>query len=291
MQRDPTNAARWYELGVKQQENEREQKAVQALRRALELDPTHLAAWLALAISHTNEGNRSGAYSAIREWVERNERYSAAVAHFRALNPEPEDARSSERLQNMMQCLMSIVREHAGGEIDADIQIALAVLLNTNEVRRTPNACCFGVVRFPWPKLTAFEPCQDYAKARDCFTTALAVRPDVSSAFLRLYLETHRLLLARNRIGYSTIESVPPWPTAGILRRLSSTTTLPSSSTLATSEQGTPSASVLSSGSADLNFRRFNLGISCTNLRVSPLPGNFCSVVGVTNADHVRPLK
>lgn len=135
MQRDPTNAARWYELGVKQQENEREQKAIQALRRALELDPTHLASWLALAISHTNEGNRSGAYSAIREWVERNERYSAAVAQFRALNPEPEDARSSERLQNMMHCLMSIVREHAGGEIDADIQIALAVLLNTNEVR------------------------------------------------------------------------------------------------------------------------------------------------------------
>ena len=38
VQRDPTDALRWYELGVKQQENEREQKAVQALRRALELE-------------------------------------------------------------------------------------------------------------------------------------------------------------------------------------------------------------------------------------------------------------
>ena len=142
VQRDPTNAGRWYELGVKQQENEREQKAVQALRRAIELDPTHLPAWLALAISHTNEGNRSGAYDAIREWVERNERYSAAVAQFRALNPEQPDARPSEKLTHLMQCLMSIVREHSGGEIDADIQIALAVLLNTNEVCTSSRTFC-----------------------------------------------------------------------------------------------------------------------------------------------------
>ncbi|KAI0645671.1 TPR-like protein [Trametes meyenii] len=150
VQRDPTNASRWYELGVKQQENEREQKAVQALRRALELEPKHLPSWLALAVSHTNEGNRAGAYTAIREWMGHNERYAAAVAQFRALNPEGADATQGEKLTGLMHCLMSIVRENAGGEIDADIQIALAVLLNTNE---------------------------EYAKARDCFTTALAVRP------------------------------------------------------------------------------------------------------------------
>ena len=32
VQRDPLNAQAWFQLGVKQQENEREQKAVQALR-------------------------------------------------------------------------------------------------------------------------------------------------------------------------------------------------------------------------------------------------------------------
>ncbi|KAI8993043.1 TPR-like protein [Trametes punicea] len=151
VQRDPTNATRWYELGVKQQENEREQKAVQALRRALELDPTHLPSWLALAVSHTNEGDRAGAYNAIREWVERNGRYAEAVAQFRAAHPERADAGQAEKLTELMHCLMSIVRTNAGGEIDADIQIALAVLLNTNE---------------------------EYSKARDCFTTALAVRPN-----------------------------------------------------------------------------------------------------------------
>ncbi len=39
MQRDMNNARAWYELGVKQQENEREDRALQALERAVELDP------------------------------------------------------------------------------------------------------------------------------------------------------------------------------------------------------------------------------------------------------------
>ncbi|EIW63331.1 TPR-like protein, partial [Trametes versicolor FP-101664 SS1] len=201
VQRDPSNATRWYELGVKQQENEREQKAVRALRRALELDPTHLPSWLALAVSHTNEGDRAGAYNAIREWVGRNARYAAAVAQFRALNPEGSGATQSEKLTDLMHCLMSIVRENAGGEIDADIQIALAVLLNTNE---------------------------EYGKARDCFTTALAVRPDD--------------WLLYNRVG----------------------------ATLANS--GHPDAALQYYYSAlELNpsyiRARFNLGISCINLR------------------------
>ncbi|OSX66466.1 hypothetical protein POSPLADRAFT_1053107 [Postia placenta MAD-698-R-SB12] len=150
-QRDPTNAQRWFELGVKQQENEREQKAVQALRRALELEPSHLPSWLALAISYTNESNRRGAYYAIREWVDRNELYRPVVEQFRALNPEAEDMVQSDRLANLVQCLIEAARSDTSGAIDADLQIALAVLLNTSE---------------------------DYSKAQDCFTTALAVRPD-----------------------------------------------------------------------------------------------------------------
>ena len=55
MQRDPANAQAWFQLGVKQQENEREGKAIQALRRALELDAAHLPSWLALAISQTGQ--------------------------------------------------------------------------------------------------------------------------------------------------------------------------------------------------------------------------------------------
>ena len=134
VQRDPTNASAWFELGVKQQENEREQKAIHALRRALELDPTYLPAWLALAISHTNDGNRIGAYEAVQEWIQRNDRYRTAVEAYQATRILRDDASQSERFDHLIDCLISMARSDSSGEIDADIQVALAILMNTNEV-------------------------------------------------------------------------------------------------------------------------------------------------------------
>jgi peroxin-5 len=145
VQRDPTNARAWFDLGVKQQENEREQKALQALRRAVELDPEHLPAWLALSVSHTNDGNRVATYDAIREWVARNERYAGAVRTFWEQVEPGENvvgeggtlgalAPTGERFAQLVQCLIAMARSEGGAEVDADIQIALAVLLNTIEV-------------------------------------------------------------------------------------------------------------------------------------------------------------
>ncbi|KAJ8469165.1 hypothetical protein ONZ45_g16981 [Pleurotus djamor] len=145
------NATAWYELGVKQQENEREQKALEALKRAVELDPTHLPTWLALGVSYTNDGDREGAYTAIKGWVERNQTYEAVVQQWKANNPESPEATLVERFNRLIPCLIAMATSSANGQVDADVQIALAVLLNTNE---------------------------DYGKAKDCFTTALAVRPD-----------------------------------------------------------------------------------------------------------------
>ncbi|KAJ6594088.1 hypothetical protein B0H19DRAFT_919224 [Mycena capillaripes] len=151
VQRDMTDASAWFDLGVKQQANEREKQALQALTRAVELDPSYLPAWLALAISHTNDGNRAGTHDAIRNWVDRNERYRAAVNQHHASHPDGLETPMPERFGNLIQCLITMARSDASGAVDADIQIALAVLLNTNE---------------------------DYEKAQDCFRTALAVRPD-----------------------------------------------------------------------------------------------------------------
>ncbi|KAJ7680569.1 hypothetical protein DFH06DRAFT_1163540 [Mycena polygramma] len=151
VQRNMTDASAWFDLGVKQQANEREKQALQALTRALELDPSYLPAWLALAISHTNDGNRAGTHDAIRSWLDRNERYRDAVNQYRAGNPESADPPMTERFSNLIQCLITMARSDTSGTVDADIQIALAVLLNTNE---------------------------DYEKAQDCFRTALAIRPD-----------------------------------------------------------------------------------------------------------------
>ena len=128
------NASAWLALGVKQQENEREHKALQALRRAIDLDPSHLPAWLALAVSCTNDNNRLGTYDAIQEWVNRNDRYKVFLLQFRNQNPDKPTASIPERYAYLTQCLIAMARSDGGREIDADIQIALAVLLNANEV-------------------------------------------------------------------------------------------------------------------------------------------------------------
>ncbi|KAJ3537512.1 hypothetical protein NM688_g6677 [Phlebia brevispora] len=172
VQRDPHNASAWFELGVKQQENEREQKAIHALRRALELDPTYLPAWLALAVSHTNDGNRVGAYEGIREWVTRNNQYATAVEAYRTSHAIDGDATQTEKFNNLIDCLITMARSDASGQIDADIQIALAILMNTNEVSFS------AFETFSLPLTLCATNSQAYDKATDCFRTALAVRPD-----------------------------------------------------------------------------------------------------------------
>ncbi|KIY74422.1 TPR-like protein [Cylindrobasidium torrendii FP15055 ss-10] len=151
VQRDPGNAKAWYDLGVKQQENEREQKALQALSQAVELDPGHLPSWLALAVSHTNDGDRSGTFTSVFEWAKRNQTYST-ISQPSLSAVEGTGSWDTERSGKLMDSLMTMAR--AGmqeGVIDPDVQIALAVLFNSNE---------------------------DYDKAQDCFKTALAVRPE-----------------------------------------------------------------------------------------------------------------
>lgn len=150
VQRDPKDASAWYELGVKQQENEREQKAIQALCRAVDLDPTHLPTWVALAVSYTNDSNRTGTFNAINEWVERNDKYAEAVRGYRAEFPDNQTASPTERFSQLIQCLITMARSDMSGEIDADIQIALAVLLNTNEV-------CFNMARFQFTSTDLFS--------------------------------------------------------------------------------------------------------------------------------------
>lgn len=162
VQSDPKNVRAWFALGVKQQDCEREQKAIEALRRAVELDPEYIPSWLALGVSHTNESNRAKAYGAIREWVKRHPKFPQSSVGmsggFKDEVFEPGSERSQKGMyEGLIACLIEIVRHASGSEeeqgIDPDVQIALAVLLNSNE---------------------------EYAKATDCFLTALAVRPHVS---------------------------------------------------------------------------------------------------------------
>jgi peroxin-5 len=157
VQRDPENSQRWLALGIKQQENEREELAIKALRRALELEPQLGEAYLALAVSYTNENERSLAYEAVDKWVDSLARgqYRREIDNYRDMfGPLPSDGHG-KRHEYLTALLIQLAQSRE--QVDPDVQIGLGVLFNTSE---------------------------EYTKASDCFGAALSVRPDVRSIHL-----------------------------------------------------------------------------------------------------------
>ncbi|PLW42488.1 hypothetical protein PCASD_04636 [Puccinia coronata f. sp. avenae] len=174
----PESATAWYELGVKQQENEREEMAIQALQQAIKLDPELTDAILALAISYSNENRRAEAFEEIERWIRvetsRVPKYRQAALRHSSVEAnnvigvsEKAAAEESQKLGAKHGELTGRLIELArlGGRVDGtasvdpDVQIALGVLFNSND---------------------------EFEKACDCFSTALAVRPDDPLLFNRL---------------------------------------------------------------------------------------------------------
>ncbi|WFD18599.1 hypothetical protein MCAP1_000804 [Malassezia caprae] len=149
VQTDPRDAAKWYALGLRQQENEREKQAIAALHMALKINPRLKDAWLALAVSYTNENDREEALEALSRWVSVNDTYHDVLQQYeRSQNP------TKSRHTQLTQLLMAMARAgvpDGAAAIDADIQVALGVLFNASS---------------------------EYEKAVDCFSAALSVRPD-----------------------------------------------------------------------------------------------------------------
>ncbi|KAJ1998499.1 hypothetical protein H4R26_005438 [Coemansia thaxteri] len=143
----PQDAKMWLQLGLKQQENEQEQAAIAALRKAISLDADALDAHLALAVSYTNEGYQMDAYDELHEWIARHDRYKALV-------PEsaPESMATNETRKTYVQDLyINAARMSPGQDWDPDVQVALGVLFNISS---------------------------EYDKAVDCFKAALSKRPN-----------------------------------------------------------------------------------------------------------------
>lgn len=151
VQKDPTDAAAWHQLGLRQQENERETMAIAALIKAVETNPKELNAWLALAVSYTNENCRVDAYDALQSWVENSDQYMGVIKNVQGGNGRS----AQERHEYVTGLFLEAARTNPGENLDPDVQIALGVLFNVSE---------------------------EYEKAVDCFRAALNLRPDVSLA-------------------------------------------------------------------------------------------------------------
>ncbi|BGP16742.1 hypothetical protein JCM10213_006508 [Rhodosporidiobolus nylandii] len=168
VQENPTSAEAWLALGLKQQQNEREDLAIAALRRAVELDSSAAngAAHLALAVSYTNEGRRFEAYEEIDRWVgalaqSGNRAYANEIDQYRNLLGTQLPRQTRERHEYLSGLLIRLAQSGAEtlGGVDADVQVALGVLFNSSE---------------------------EFEKASDCFEAALSVRPNDPLLFNRL---------------------------------------------------------------------------------------------------------
>ncbi|KAF9357357.1 Peroxisomal membrane signal receptor PTS1, partial [Mortierella sp. NVP85] len=147
VQKDPTDAAAWHQLGLRQQENEREVLAMAALHKAVEANPKELNAWLALAVSYTNENCRIDAYDALESWIDNSEQYNKVKTAVSGGSGRS----AQERHDYVTGLFLEAARSKPGENLDPDVQIALGVLFNVSE---------------------------EYDKAVDCFRAALNLRPD-----------------------------------------------------------------------------------------------------------------
>ncbi|KAL7420671.1 hypothetical protein Q5752_004622 [Cryptotrichosporon argae] len=145
----PQEASAWLVLGLKQQENEREDAAILALSKAVQLDPENEDAHLALAVSYTNEGEKEAANTVLERWIELRQASmrGGKSGETGAIGDPGVQASSS---QGLVDRLVDMARARPDN-VDPNVQIALGVLFNASE---------------------------DYTKAEDCFLAALSVRPN-----------------------------------------------------------------------------------------------------------------
>ncbi|KAJ9091632.1 hypothetical protein QFC19_009002 [Naganishia cerealis] len=125
---DPRDGEAWFSLGIRQQENERDDQAIQALLQSIRLEPSLRGAYLALAVSYANEGDLREAHNVLEKWIsifhgDKDETLETPYAAFE----------KNERHQVLANELMEMARRAPHGDIDADVQVALGVLFNASE--------------------------------------------------------------------------------------------------------------------------------------------------------------
>lgn len=134
----------WTELGACQAMNEKETPAIRAYESALDLDDAHLGALMGLAVSYTNEGYDTTAYRTLERWLAAKYPDIAAQA-----GPTPASSIDRTAIHDRVTSLFITAAQLSpeGTAMDADVQVGLGVL---------------------------FYGAEEYDKAVDCFTAALA---------------------------------------------------------------------------------------------------------------------
>ncbi|GAA5805472.1 hypothetical protein HPULCUR_010988 [Helicostylum pulchrum] len=147
-QLEPNDAKTWEQLGLKQQENERDKVAITALEKAVSIDPSCLDAWLALSVSYRNEHCRMDAYNCLEQWIANNHKYKHIPKESELGRDYTDPIKRHDYIAHIF---LEAARTCPGEEMDADVQVGLGILFNMSE---------------------------EYNKAIDCFKSALITKPD-----------------------------------------------------------------------------------------------------------------
>jgi peroxin-5 len=143
VQKAPLDSQAWMHLGNTQAQNEKEEPAIRALEKAVEVDEGNLSALMSLAVSYTNESYDHAAYQSLERWI--LQKYPALVPPEPSENPFDLHGRVTEMF-------LAAARAAPEDTMDADVQVGLGVL---------------------------FYGSSEYEKAVDCFVSALKGRPGV----------------------------------------------------------------------------------------------------------------
>ncbi|KAI1163677.1 tetratricopeptide [Nemania serpens] len=174
IQKAPTHVEAWVQLGIAQAQNEKETAAIRALEQAKKLDPNNPTALMTLAVSYTNEGYDSTAYRTLERWL--SIRYPSIIAPAE-LSPATElGFTDRQQLHDKVTSLfIQAARLSPDGEhMDPDVQVGLGVL---------------------------FYGAEEYEKAVDCFSSALA------SSELGSSNKQNQVHLLWNRLGATLANS------------------------------------------------------------------------------------
>eukprot|EP01089_Gocevia_fonbrunei_P012238 TRINITY_DN2833_c0_g1_i1.p1 TRINITY_DN2833_c0_g1~~TRINITY_DN2833_c0_g1_i1.p1 ORF type:complete len:719 (-),score=204.25 TRINITY_DN2833_c0_g1_i1:23-2179(-) len=140
----------WRWLGESHAENDRDDRAIAALKQAVKVDEGNLDAMVALAVSCTNDSYRQQALHILKSWLRKNSKYSHLVGED---NDEEwlNEFNAGNDLHFQVTDLFIEAARLSPHDPDPDVQIALGLLFNLS---------------------------QEYDKAVDCFRTALQKKPD-----------------------------------------------------------------------------------------------------------------
>jgi len=151
-QRDNQNGQIWRRLGEAHAENDRDDRAIAALNRSIQLDPGDLPALMSLAVSCTNDSYRLQALRVLKDWLAHNPRYQDhPLIHAPEFSQDIDTIDDESELHGRVTEMYLEAARMSPHDPDPDVQIALGLLFNIS---------------------------QEYEKAVDCFRLALEKRPD-----------------------------------------------------------------------------------------------------------------